>query len=81
MARGHSPEEERVADRLEDRDEDVRVVEEVADPLAALEAGQRVERLEDRREEEPGQQHRRDDVLDVAEEHVRARDDERQPGR
>ena len=53
----------------------------VDDPVVLLDAaGEVFEPVEDRRQEEPRQERRRDQVLDVAEEDVRARDDQREPG-
>ena len=72
--------EERRAQRIDRRRQRVRPVEDVDERLVLLEAaGQLVERVEDRRQEEPGQKERRDEVLDVTEDDVRRGDGERKP--
>ena len=70
-------EEERRPDRLDRRRERVSPVDQVDEPGVRLGARHVLERIEDRRQEEPGQEQRRDDVLDVAEDRVRGRDRER----
>src|SRR5215210_9095512 len=71
-------EEERVADRLNHRRHEVAVGEEVDHPLLPLEPGKLVERVEDRRQEEPGKQDRRQEMLNIPKEHVCACDHDRE---
>ena len=55
-------------------------VDHVDEARMVLDAGDVLERVEHRREEEPRQQQRRDEVLDVAVERVQRRDGEREAG-
>src|SRR5829696_7965137 len=64
--RGVCAEEERVPDRFDKRRDEVDVVKYVRYPLTVLEAWQILEGVEDRREEEPGQEDRQHQVLDIA---------------
>ena len=77
--RGRLAEEERVAHGLDRRRQRVAVVDEVDEARVVLDARDALERVEHRRQEEPGQQQRGDEVLDVAVERVERGDGEREP--
>src|SRR4051812_49075975 len=66
---------EHAANPFDVRRHGVPVAEQVDDHRMACRAGQRVEAVEDRRQEEPGQEKDRDEVLNVAEEDCRRRDE------
>jgi len=67
-----------LAQRVDERRHRVRPLEQVGDPLVRLRAGEVVHAQEDRRDEEPGQQQRRQHRLRVAVVRVQDRDAERE---
>ena len=73
-------EEERIAHRLDRRRQRIAPVDQVDEPGMVAHARDRIERVEHRRQEEPRQQQRGDEVLDVAVDRVQRRDREREPG-
>src|SRR5207247_4604751 len=63
-------EEERIAHGIDRRRDEVAIAEDLLDGVIAVEL---LEPVEDRRQEEPRQEQRADEVLDVAEDDVRGR--------
>ena len=71
------PEEERVANRQDEGGHGISVVDEI-DECRVVADPRQVERVEDRRQEEPRQKHRRQQMLDVAEDDRHRGEDERE---
>src|SRR6266540_2249187 len=74
-------EEQRVADRVDRGREEIGPAQDVREPVVVGGGTREVlHRVEDRRQEEPRQEQRADEVLDVPEDDGRARDGEGEPG-